>query len=116
MTKKYSDQLSQFISKKENIEQELSFRDRRIFRSLKLMGERATKGREVENHIFEVVNKSGRTTLRMMIEGRSAMAVAHHVAKRFADMDELEFAEVVRTKKGAKVVLRTKGEKNENES
>jgi hypothetical protein len=104
---KYLNDLSRFISDRKITEEEfLSNDERRLFRSLKSMGERATKGRDIDRYIFEVVYKGGRSTLRMILEGRHSMSIGNHVAKRFRDMDELEFVDVIKTKNGAKVVLR----------
>jgi hypothetical protein len=111
MTKYFND-LSKFIDNKSLIvkeEQVLSNNEKRLFRALKSMGERATKGRDIDRYIFEVVHKGGRVTLRMLLEGRHALSIGNHVAKRFVNMNELEFVDVIRTKKGAKVVLRPIG-------
>ena len=101
-----SEQLQQFISdtpqKKERI---LTPSERAIFRALKVMGERATKGREISKCLFEVRSIRGRTVLVMLLEGRHAMSVGHHVEKRFMEHNELEFVSVVESKRGAKVVL-----------
>lgn len=110
---KYSNKLSEFIDDKQLVVKEeyvLSGNEKRIFRALKSTGERAIKGRDIDKYIFEVVYKSGRATLRMLLEGRHALSIGNHVAKCFTDMNELEFVDVMRTKKGAKVVLRPIGE------
>lgn len=107
--KKYSQQLQSFLANQPRDESyQLTALERKLFRSLKAMGERATKGREVSECEFDVQHKGDRTTLRMILEGRHSMSVGHHVARRFEEHDELEFVDVVKTKKGAKVVLRPK--------
>lgn len=83
----------------------LSLSEERVFRSLKTQGERATKGREIEKCAFEVRTKHG-VSLMMLMEGRHAMSVANQVSRMFESTRELEFAKVVRTKRGAYVVLR----------
>ena len=87
-------------------EEQLTKAERGLFRSLKTMGERAIKGREIERCLFEVRFKGGRATFRMMMEGRHSMSIAHQVVRRFQEHRELEFVNAVKTKKGAKVVLR----------
>ena len=87
-------------------EEQLTAAARGLFRSLKTMGERAIKGREIEHCLFEVRFKGGRATLRMMMEGRHSMSIAHQVVRRFQEHRELEFVNAVKTKRGAKVVLR----------
>ena len=104
--KKLSQQLSQFISDRPISEEDkLSVDEKRIFRSLKAMGERAIKGREIRNCLFEVRFQGETATLRMVMEGRHSMSVGKQVARRFSDNGELKFVDVVRTKRGAKVVL-----------
>jgi len=104
-------QLEQFISDvKPRSEVVLSQLQERIFRALKTTGERATKGREVTKAMFEAKAKSNGIALMMIMEGRHAMSVGHQVARRFNEMDELEFAKVKKTRSGALVVLRMKEE------
>lgn len=110
-----SQQLQGFLdSRSVTHEHRLSSDDRRLFRSLKAMGERATKGRDIRECEFDIQFKGDVVTLRMVMEGRHAMSVAHQVARRFEDHCELKFAEVVKTKNGAKVVLRPQEKHNEN--
>lgn len=84
----------------------------RIFRALKTTGERATKGREVTLAIYESRDKGSGVALMMVMEGRHSMSVGHQVARRFEEMNELEFAKVRKTASGALVVLRVKEESN----
>lgn len=88
----------------------LSQSQERLFRALKTIGERATKGREVNKTIFEAKAKTTGIALVMLMEGRHSMSVGHQVVRRFDDMDELEFAKVKKTPSGAMVVLRIKEE------
>ena len=81
----------------------------RIFRSLKTTGERATKGRLVSKTIFEAKDKDG-TAMLMIMEGRHAMSVARQVARRFEQSRELKFADAIKTRHGAYVILRTREE------
>jgi len=108
--KKLSTRLSEFIVSGEPAKYEdvLGYDERKIFRSLKSMGERSTKGREVDGCMFEAINRGGSTMLNMVLEGRHSMSVCNQVAKRFESLDELEFAKIVKTKKGAKLVLKVK--------
>jgi hypothetical protein len=107
---KYSNRLSDFISDKPIKEEHiLSNNGKRLFRSLKSLGERSIKGRDINKCIFEVVYKNGIETLRMLIEGRHALSISNQIAKSMVNMSELEFVDVVKTKKGAKVVLRPIG-------
>lgn len=82
----------------------LSVVEERIFRSMKTQGERATKGRQVSKTIFEAKVKHGVSFL-MIMEGRHSMSVAAQVVRRFDGANEIESAEVVKTKKGACVIL-----------
>jgi hypothetical protein len=100
--------LSDFIIDKPVKEEHvLSYKGKRLFRALKSLGERSIKGRDVDKYIFEVVYKNGVETLRMLIEGRHALSISNQIAKGLSNMDELEFVDVVKTKKGAKIVLRS---------
>ena len=74
---------------------------------MKTQGERATKGREIARTTFEAKVKSGVSFL-MIMEGRHAMSVGSQVARRFDGLVEVESVEVVKTRKGACVVLRPK--------
>lgn len=107
--KKLSAILSKFIvdgvSRPEDM---LDHDGRRIFRSLKMMGERSTKGREIDNCLFEVVSRGGAVVLSMVLEGRHSMSVCNQVARRFDETGELEFAEVTKTKNGAKLAMKIK--------
>ncbi len=89
---------------------ELSVSEERIFRSLKTTGERATKGRLISRCVFEAKDKGSGASLMMIMEGRHSMSVGRQVARRFEEMNEINFADVVRTKSGAYVILRPRGE------
>jgi hypothetical protein len=105
--KRLSERLKKFIpDTPQNRERILTPLERSVFRALKVMGERATKGREISRCLFEVRSIRGRTVLVMLLEGRHAMSVGHHVEKRFMEHNELEFVSLVESKRGAKVVLR----------
>lgn len=108
--KKLSEQLQQFIPENSprRDARRLTPAEGAIFRALKSMGERATKGREISQCLYEMRFKSGNVMFMMLLEGRHALSVGRHVSKRFEDHDELEFAGVHETKRGAKVVLRPK--------
>jgi hypothetical protein len=86
---------------------DLTVAEERLFRSMKTQGERATKGREVSRAVFEVKTKSGVSFL-MIMEGRHSMSVGSQVARRFEGSGGVEDVEVVKTKKGACVILRPK--------
>ena len=107
--------LSEFLSDRPvRTEEQLTLVERNLFRSLKMVGERATRGRNVDKCSFDVRFRDNMTTLRMVMEGRHAMSIAHQIVRRFQERRELEFAKAVKTKKGAKVVLRpVYGEINE---
>jgi len=112
---KLSQQLRPFLGGGRHCEErQLSHTERKLYRSLKATGERATKGREVQECEFDIQFKGDTVTLRMILEGRHAMSVAHQVARRFEESDELKFAEVVKTKNGAKLVLRPLEKNYEN--
>lgn len=103
---KLSQKLSEFLSEKAEVQDEsLTHDERAIFRSLKTAGERATKGRDIDEFVFEVRFRGDRPTFQMLIEGRHAMLVGRQVEKRFLGRDELRFVDLLRTKKGVKVVL-----------
>ena len=111
--KKLSEQLQSFLVELPVAEDHhLSSSEKALYRSLKAMGERATKGREVNECSFDVQFKGDTVTLLMIMEGRHAMSVGHQVARRYENHSELKFADVVKTKKGAKVVLRPVEKKN----
>jgi len=111
--KDLSKQLKQFLPNvPPGAERALSHAERKLFRALKSMGERATKGREIEKALYEVRFRGDTATLIMLLEGRHAMSVGRQIEKRFHDHRELEFASLVETKRGAKVVLRPRGEQN----
>lgn len=86
---------------------DLSAMEERLFRSMKTQGERSTKGREVTNTVFEAKTKAGVSFL-MIMEGRHSMSVGGQVARRFDGTKGVESVEVVKTKKGACVILRPK--------
>lgn len=99
--------LSEFIvDRPVRTEEQLTEVEHGLYRSLKTMGERAVAMRNIDNYLFDVSFKGGNVTLRMVMEGRHSMSVAHQVARRFEGHRELKFANVVKTKKGAKVILR----------
>lgn len=105
--KNISEKLEDFISfandkKKESV---LSLKEERLFRSLKTQGERAVKGREITKAVFESKSK-GHVSLLMIMEGRHSMSVGGQIARKFDGSDLVETAEVVRTKRGACVILR----------
>lgn len=103
---KLSERLSEFLSEKEEVQNEsLTHDERAIFRSLKAAGERATKGREIDEFLFEVKIRGDQPTFQMLIEGRHAMLVGRQVKKRFLEHNDLRFVDLLRTKKGVKVVL-----------
>lgn len=111
--KKYSDRLQSFLVKKKITDDYCpSPSENKIFRSLKVMGERATKGRDISECSFDVQRRGGTVTIRMILEGRHSMSVGHQVARKFEELGELEFVDVVKTKKGAKVVLRPREQEN----
>jgi hypothetical protein len=89
----------------------LEAHEKKIFRSLKTTGERAIKGRDVSRCVFEKKHRDG-ILFRMLMEGRHSMAVGAQVKKRFEDSNEIDFAEVVKTKHGAYVILRLKERSN----
>jgi len=105
--KKFSKKLEAFITKKEIVDTSvfLGAKDRGIFRSLKSEGERAIKGRVIDSCVFSVRERGGIVSLVMILEGRHSMSVGRQVSRRFKDRNELKFADVVKTKRGAKVVL-----------
>ncbi len=108
--KNLANQLREFVSDVPNVARPtLTPLDERLFRSLKTTGERATKGRLISKCVFESRHNKG-LALYMLMEGRHAMSVARQVVRRFEDMNELEFAEAMKTKTGACVILRPKGE------
>lgn len=84
--------------------------EQRLFRSLKTQGERATKGRLISRCMFEAKNKSGGMAFVMLMEGRHSMSVGKQVASRFEQMEGISLSEVVRTKKGAFVIMRLQGD------
>jgi len=86
---------------------DLTVAEERLFRSMKTTGERATKGREVSNTVFEAKTKSGVSFL-MIMEGRHSMSVGGQVVRRFEGAADIESVEIVKTKKGACVILRPK--------
>jgi len=103
--------LENFISsangkRKENA---LSVKEERLFRSLKTQGERAVKGREVTKTVFESKFRDSVSFL-MIMEGRHSMSVGSQVARRFEESAMVEAVEVVKTKRGACVVVRPAGE------
>jgi hypothetical protein len=110
--KKLSEQLQQFIDGDLPVvsRRRLTPSEGAILRALKGMGERATKGRDISKCVYETKFRDGRVIFVMLLEGRQAMAVGNHVSKRFDGHDELEFAGVHETKRGAKVVLRPREE------
>lgn len=112
--KKLSEQLQQFISPDLRRRKGLSRSEKAIFRALKLMGERATKGREISRCLYETRFRGDKTLFVMLVEGRHAASVGRHVGNRFEGHDELEFVDVHETKKGVKVVLGPKaGDRHE---
>jgi len=105
--KKLTDQLQNFIADVQPLESQrvLSVAESRIFRSMKTQGERAIKGREVGKTIFEVKKKPNVAFL-MIMEGRHSMSVGAQIVRRFSSTAGVDSAEVVKTKKGACVILR----------
>jgi hypothetical protein len=102
--------LSEFLNERPDppvrTEDQLTLAERNLFRSLKTMGERAVRGRDIERYLFDVKFRGEQATLRMVMEGRHSMSIAHQVVRRFEGRNELEFVNAVKTKKGAKVILR----------
>lgn len=84
----------------------LTSEKQRLFRSLKTQGERATKGRLISRCMFEAKHKNGGLALMMLMEGRHSMSVGRQVATRFEQMEGVSLSEVVRTKRGAFVIVR----------
>jgi len=100
-------QLHDFISDAPDAQRrrELTIVEERLFRTMKTTGERATKGREISKTKFEAKTRSG-VSLLMIMEGRHAMSVGSQVARRFDGAPEVDSVEVVKTKRGACVILR----------
>ena len=90
----------------------LSVDEERVFRSLKTTGERAIKGRLIAGHSFEAREKGHGVVMMMVMEGRHAMSVGRQVVRRFKEMGEIDFADVVKTKDGACVIVRPGGDSN----
>jgi len=107
--KNLTNQLKDFIvdTPRSTRGKELSSYEEKIFRSMKTAGERATKGREISKAVFEAKVKSGVSFL-MIMEGRHAMSVGGQVARRFDGTAGVDSVEVIKTSKGACVVLRPK--------
>ena len=83
---------------------ELDAEQRKILRSLKTQGERATKGREVKECTFGAKrNRDGGISLTMIMEGRHSMSVGRQVARLFEGRGSVE---VAKTRAGACVILR----------
>lgn len=108
--RKMSDKLMSFL--KENIhkddEEYLSKSGRQVYRSLKSAGERAIKGMDIDKCTYESTVDSLGETLKMIVEGRHSVSIGNQVARRFKEQGML--AEVVQTKRGAKVIIRRKSE------
>ena len=82
---------------------ELTTEEKRLFRSLKTQGERATKGRQISECLFES-RSYGRLKLMMVMECRHSMSVGTQIVNRFGMIDEVERAKLLRTKTGSKYV------------
>jgi len=106
--KKLSERLSEFISDPKFLDasNNLSRKERRIYRSLQSMGERAIKGRDITSYLYETRMRGEEVNLLMLLEGRHAMSVGNQVKRIFEGHSELEFVSVVETKRGAKVILK----------
>jgi len=102
-------QLSEFIADAQDPPKRkaLTVAEERLFRSMKTLGERSVKGREVNSTVFEakIKERSGVSFL-MLMEGRHAMSVGSQVARRFDGTRGVDSVKVVKTKAGACVILR----------
>lgn len=83
---------------------------RKVFRALKSFGERAVKGREISKHSFSLgINTfDDLVCAKMQLTGKHAVSVGYNVSKAFADHPNVERVEVIRTKNGAKVLIKIK--------
>lgn len=105
-----SDRLKSFLDEntaKKNTDSVLSEAGKHLLRSLKSAGERATKGRDIDNHFFDSsICEDSTETIRMLMEGRHSMSVGRQLVKRFEGVEGIDSVEVLQTKRGAKVVIR----------
>jgi hypothetical protein len=86
-----------------------------MLRVLKSAGERAVRGRDIDYHSFDsMVNEDSTETIRMIMEGRHAMSIGNQIVRKFESMGKVDNADVIKTKRGAKVVIRPSKESRES--
>jgi hypothetical protein len=109
--KKYIEQLHDVITEapSKKIKHKLTILEDRIFRSLRMHGERSTKGLDITKALFEVKRRDDVVFL-MILEGRQSVFVGNQMVKKFGNMEGVSSANLIKTKKGACVVIKPKAE------
>lgn len=89
----------------------LESHEERLLRSLRTQGERAVRGRLVYRYVFEARQRTNGVVIVMEADGRHAMSVAQHLAKRFGMVEDVVSVEVTRTACGAVLSLLPRGDR-----